>query len=100
MQSRRHFIRAVSLTSAALLVGVEGRAADLPMVDEKDPTAAALKYVSDATKAKDPKYVAGAHCGNCQLFQGKPTDKTAPCPLYAGKQVANAGWCSAYAKKA
>ncbi len=100
MQSRREFIRNVSLTGAALIVGAQARAADLPMVDEKDPTAAALKYVPDATKSKDPKYVAGSHCGNCQLFQGKATDKAGPCPLYAGKWVATAGWCTAYAKKA
>ena len=100
MQSRRQFIRTVSFTGAALFVGAQARAADLPMVDEKDPTAASLKYVADATKSKDPKYVAGSHCGNCQLFQGKATDKAGPCPLYAGKQVATAGWCTAYAKKA
>ena len=100
MQSRRHFIRNVSLTGAALFAGVQARAADLPMVDEKDPTATALKYVADATKSKDPKYTAGSNCGNCVLFQGKATDKAGPCPLYAGKQVSTAGWCSAYAKKA
>jgi len=99
MQSRRQFIRNVSFTGAALFVGAQARAADLPMVDEKDPTAASLKYVADATKSKDPKYAAGQHCGNCQLFQGKATDKAGGCPLYAGKQVATAGWCTAYAKK-
>jgi hypothetical protein len=98
MQSRRQFIRTVSLTGAALLVGSQARA-DLPMVDEKDPLPQSLKYVSDATKSKDPKYVPGSHCGNCVLFQGKPTDKAGPCPLYAGKWVATAGWCASYSKK-
>jgi hypothetical protein len=28
------------------------------------------------------------------------TDKAGGCPLFAGKQVAGAGWCSAWAKKA
>ncbi len=100
MQSRRHFIRTVSLTGAALLIGAEARAADLPMVDEKDSTAVALAYVADATKSKNPKYAAGQQCGNCQLFQGKADAASGPCPLYPGKLVATKGWCSAYAKKA
>ncbi|MBZ8143927.1 iron permease, partial [Rubrivivax gelatinosus] len=29
-----------------------------------------------------------------------PTDAVGNCPLFAGKQVANKGWCSAWAKKA
>ncbi len=104
MQSRRQFIRTVSLTGAALLVGTEGRAADLPMVDEKDPTAVALGYVGDTTKANQAKYpnhTPAQQCNNCQLYQGKPGVATGagPCPLYAGKQVAAKGWCSAYAKK-
>ena len=32
--------------------------------------------------------------------QGKATDAAGGCPLFAGKQVAGPGWCSAYAKKA
>ena len=46
-------------------------------VDPKDPQAAALGYVTDATKAdkaKFPKYAAGQACGSCQLFQGKAGD--------------------------
>ena len=39
-------------------------------------------------------------CSNCALYQGKSTDKAAACPLFAGKQVAGPGWCSAWAKKA
>ncbi|NDG42706.1 MAG: iron permease, partial [Betaproteobacteria bacterium] len=34
------------------------------------------------------------------LYQGKPADKAGGCPLFTGKQVASAGWCSAWAKKA
>jgi len=72
-------------------------------VDEKDPQAVALGYVSDATKADKAKYktyAAGQHCGACALFQGKATDAAGNCPLFAGKQVVNTGWCSAFAKKA
>jgi hypothetical protein len=102
MQSRRHFIRTISLTGAAMLIGTEARA-DLPMVDEKDPTAAALGYVPDSSKANQAKYpnhTPAQQCNNCQLFQGKAGAASGPCPLYAGKQVSSKGWCSAYAKKA
>jgi len=34
------------------------------------------------------------------LFQGKASDASGGCPLFAGKKVATKGWCSAYAKKA
>ena len=101
MNSRRHFIRNVSATGVAMLIGTQARAQGA-MVDEKDPTAVALGYVADATKAnktKYPQYKAGAKCGNCKLFQGTPTAAAGPCPLFAGKQVATAGWCSAHADK-
>ena len=44
------------------------------MVEETDPQAKALGYVTDATKvdpAKFPKYEKGQHCANCALYQGK-----------------------------
>ena len=72
-------------------------------VDEKDPQAAALGYVADASKAdtkKFPKYAAGQNCANCALYQGKAADASAGCTLFAGKQVAGKGWCNAWAKKA
>jgi hypothetical protein len=102
MTSRRTFIQILPLASTlALLAGTAH--ADAAKVDEKDPQATALGYVSDATKAdkaKFPRYAAGQTCGNCQLFQGKAGDAGGPCPLFAGKQVAAKGWCSAWVKKA
>ena len=101
MTSRRQFIQIVPVAGAALLAGRSAHAQAL--VTEKDPQAMALGYVSDATKADKAKYknyAAGEHCGNCQLFQGKPTDADGACPLFAGKKVSTKGWCSAYAKKA
>ena len=103
MTSRRQFIRIVPVAGAALLAGRTAFAADPPMVDEKDPQAAALGYVADAAKADKAKFknfAAGQHCGSCQLFQGKAGAAAGPCPLFAGKSVATAGWCSAWAKKA
>lgn len=75
----------------------------MAMVDEKDATAVALGYVSDASKVDTGKYkthTAGMACGNCALYQGKAGDASGPCPLFAGKQVSAKGWCGSYAKKA
>lgn len=101
MTSRRQFIQIVPVAGAALLAGRAAQAQGA-MVGEKDPQAAALGYVADATKADKAKYksyAAGQTCGNCALYQGKPADAAGGCPLFAGKQVAAKGWCSAWAKK-
>ena len=98
--TRRIFLTTVSAGTACLCLGARAQAP--AMVDEKNPQAAALGYVADATKAdtkKFPKYAAGQMCSNCALYQGKPTDAAGGCPLFAGKQVAGKGWCSAWAKK-
>ena len=103
MNSRRQFMQLAAVSGVAVLAGREALAADAPILDEKDPQAVALGYVTDATKAnkaKFPSYMAGQQCANCSFFQGKPTDALGPCPLYGGKRVSSKGWCSAYAKKA
>ena len=103
MNTRRQFIRGISYTGVAMLVGGHARAADAPMVDEKDATAVQLGYVAAATranKAKFPTYMPGQDCAGCQLYQGKPGSTSGPCALFTGKQVAAKGWCSAYVKKA
>lgn len=105
MKTNRRTFVVHTLTGAGALsaMSLAGVAHAQPMVAEADAQAAALGYKADATKAdkaKFPKYAAGQHCGNCALFQGKPTDAAGACPLFAGKQVASKGWCSAYAKKA
>lgn len=100
MTSRRKFIEIVPVA----LVGLAAvRTAHAAMVDEKDPQATALGYVSDATKADKNKYktyAAGQACGVCALYQGKPGAASGPCPLFGGKEVSAKGWCSAFAKKA
>ncbi len=103
MTSRRSFIQIIPLAGALALCAKSVVAADLPNVDPKDPQAAALGYVVDATKAdkaKFPKYAAGQSCAGCQLYQGKAGDAAGGCAIFAGKQVASKGWCSAYTKKA
>ena len=99
--NRRTFVIHSIVGSAALAIAGAGRA-EAPKVQETDPNAVALGYKDDATKAdkaKFPKYVAGQHCGSCQLYQG-PATGVGACPLFAGKSVPAAAWCSAYVKKA
>ncbi len=102
--SRRVFIIRSVATGAAIsgsaLLFAQAKPA---MVDEKDATATALGYVADTTKAdkkKFPKHEATQQCINCAIYQGAAKDAAGGCPLFAGKQVAAKGWCSAYAKKA
>ncbi len=96
---RRVFLMTLAASGAALCARAQAQA----LLDEKDAQAAALAYVADAKRVdakKYPKFAAGQNCTNCVLYQGKATDMVGGCPLFAGKQVAGAGWCSAWAKKA
>jgi hypothetical protein len=105
--SRRSFISAA--VTAAAVVPVTGAlqpafagAAPFPLIDVNDPTAKALKYVLDATKVDakaNPTFKPGNNCANCLQFQGKATDKQAPCAIFPGKQVVAAGWCMVWAAK-
>ena len=96
---RRVFLMTMAATGTVLAASARAQI----QVDEKEPQAAALGYVTDARRAdvkRFPKYAAGQMCANCALYQGKPADAMGNCPLFAGKQVAAKGWCSAWAKKA
>ena len=98
-QPRRVFLMTLAASGAALATGAQAQT----MVDEKDAQAAAVGYVADAKRVdgkKYPKFAADQNCANCALYQGQAGDKAGGCPLFAGKQVAGAGWCSAWAKKA
>src|SRR3546814_17335425 len=71
--SRRTFLIAGIGAASSLALTRQALAAP-EKVSESDPTAVALGYKHDAKlvdKAKQTKYVAGEHCGNCQLYQGK-----------------------------
>ena len=98
INTRRTFLMTLAASGAALASAAHAQA----KLDEKDPQAVALGYVADASKAdtkKYPKYAAGQNCASCALYQGKAADAWGGCPLFAGKQVAGKGWCSAWAKK-
>jgi hypothetical protein len=100
--SRRRLIQKLLLGTA--LVPIAGAplravlAADAPLVTADDPTAKALKYVDDVSKATGAK--PGSKCANCQLFQGKPDSAQGPCLLFPGKSVKASGWCSSWTAKA
>jgi hypothetical protein len=97
---RRFFLLAGSGIGAAALIGALPRHAladDLPHQTLDDPTAKALNYTEDASKAPAP-HQAGQTCANCNFFVG--TGAYGPCQLFPGKAVNAKGWCSGYAKKA
>ena len=98
--SRRQFMMTIAATGAAITAGQAS--AQAKMLDEKDPTAVALGYVADTTKAdakKFPKHDNTQTCNTCALWQSKPADAQGNCALFVGKPVAAKGWCSAFAKK-
>jgi len=98
-QQRRVFLIAAAATGLGFAAGARAQV----MVDEKDPQAVALGYVADTAKAdakKFPQHKPDQHCANCALYQGEAGKPGGNCPLFAGKQVAANGWCSAWAKKA
>ncbi len=68
-------------------------AADAPRLDPNDAQASALAYTHQSAKA-------GSNCANCQLYSAGAGAAWGPCAIFPGKQVAGAGWCSAWVKRA
>ncbi|HXQ20074.1 MAG TPA: high-potential iron-sulfur protein [Candidatus Acidoferrales bacterium] len=104
---RRAILKGALAGLAAIpVVGVMARAdaaAAAVTLDPNDPQAKALGYVTDTTKVDakgNPTHKPDQKCANCVQYQGKTTDPAAPCTIFAGKQVAAAGWCKVWAKKA
>jgi hypothetical protein len=100
--SRRRFIKISTAALAAapfasVLLSGDAQAAEV--LSEADPTAAALGYKMDATKAPNRKDKTSV-CGDCSLYTGKPGAADGPCTIFGGKLVNAKGWCSAWAKKA
>ena len=104
MTTRRAIVHWVPAAGAALLAGrAAAQATAAKPVDEKEPQAVSLGYVTDAKrvdKAKFPKYSPPQHCAICQFYQGAATAPTAPCTIFGGRPVAGPGWCRAYVAKA
>ena len=82
-------------------------APELKLVPDNNPTAVALKYVPDGTKANrvDKMGVAGKDqaCKNCQFYTkagevgGKEVGK---CLMLPAGVVVSTGWCMSWTKKA
>jgi hypothetical protein len=96
-QSRRQLLKGMALVPIAGLPLQVVIAADLPPVSADDPTAKALKYVSDGSKAPDAK--PGSKCANCKLYQADAGSTEGGCLLFPGKLVKAAGWCSSWTAK-
>ncbi len=99
-ESRRHVL--VRLACACTIapfaaMALRAAAAEAPLVSADDPTAKALKYTDDATKA--PAAKPGSKCATCALYQGGAGAAQGPCLLFPGKAVKAAGWCSSWAPK-
>lgn len=96
--SRRKFL-VLGLASVPAVVFAGSALADDPALSESDPQARSLGYRENAAtvdRAKFSSYMPGQHCGNCSLFQAGADGKWGGCILFAGKRVADAGWCSSY----
>jgi hypothetical protein len=100
--SRRRFIKiSTAALAAAPLANVllSGVAEAAETLSESDPTATALGYKADATKAPN-RTDKTAFCSNCNLFSGKAGAADGPCSIFGGKLVNAKGWCTAWIKKA
>ena len=100
--SRRQFVASAAAVAAVPLAGTSRRAAaqDMPMLQNDDPTAVALKYVSNAADADQAlRQADDRFCRNCALFAGEASAEAAPCSIFPGKKVAAGGWCSVWAPK-
>ena len=100
--NRRRFVKLTVTGLAATPFAsalYSGSAEAVDTVSESDPTAAALKYKADATKATDRKDTT-ALCSNCNFYSGKAGDANGPCAVFGGKLVTAKGWCSSWVKKA
>ncbi|MBP6219349.1 MAG: high-potential iron-sulfur protein [Oligoflexales bacterium] len=95
-----------SVNAIAKAAAEAQKAPELKLVPESDPTAKALGYVADATKAKREKKGAvegkDQNCTNCQLYtkQGEVGKQEAgKCLMIQNGAVLGAGWCKSWIKK-
>jgi hypothetical protein len=104
--SRRALVKggliAGALVPAFGMIGATADAAALTPLDPNDPTAKALAFVTDGAKVSTsafPTFKPSQKCGTCAQYQGKASDATAGCNLFAGHSVPVGGWCKVWAQK-
>lgn len=98
-ESRRRLLKKVALGTVLIPFAgatLKAAAAELPLVTADDPTAKALKYVSDVSQASGAK--PGSKCANCALYQGGAAAQGG-CLLFPGKAVKASGWCTSWTAK-
>jgi hypothetical protein len=98
-KARRRLLKNIALGMTLMPIAgaplTAARAAEAPLVAADDPTAKALKYVSEASKSVDAK--PGITCANCKLYQGATGSAQGGCLLFPGKSVKSTGWCISWA---
>jgi hypothetical protein len=87
---RRTLLKGLASLPVVAALGYSA-AATAEAVSIDDPTAKALEYTEKSSHAEQS-------CGNCGLYQGSSA-ATGPCPIFAGKDVAAAGWCKSWVIK-
>jgi High potential iron-sulfur protein len=95
--TRRAVIKNLSLAAglSAAMPWRDARSAEPKRLDVKDPAAAALGYVENASQVdvkKYPGYAQGSNCENCLQLQGTAGNNYRPCALFPGKLVSVSGW--------
>jgi hypothetical protein len=88
-KTRRALLKGLATIPVLAITGYS--TAHAAMVSADDPTAKALQYTAKSTKD-------GQSCANCNLYQGGSA-ASGPCPIFPGKDVAAAGWCSSWVAK-
>lgn len=103
---RRSFLKGALLSVTVIPVSAVclrvAQAAPMDALDEKDPQAKALGYVTDAGRVdakSNQTFKPGQTCSNCLQLTGKPGDALRTCNLFPGKLVNANGWCKAWVKK-
>jgi len=97
---RRTLLKAAAATLA--LLAAPKCLARMLLLTGTEPDAVALDFVADAARidpAAQPLYRPGSRCAGCFFFQGRASDDAAPCTVFAGWRVPQAGWCRQFAPR-
>jgi hypothetical protein len=101
--SRRTLMKIALLQSALVpafaLFAKGSQAAVLTPLDEHDPAARAVNFVNDGSKLNAGTPKASHLCAICVRYQGKRTDATAGCNIFAGRSVPAGGWCKVWTQR-
>jgi hypothetical protein len=97
---RRAVLQAAA--GALALLALPPARARMPLLTGAEQDAVALEFTPDAARlhaSLQPLYVAGSRCAQCAFYQGRRSDETAACTVFAGWRVPAAGWCREFVAK-